>query len=109
MSDRDVSDHPSGQAGYGPNDEKPYSQSDYHHPAAGWGAAMSVMKVLTREREAGRGTRAMFKMNHPTTGFDCPGDVLDPVLTEVESDAGIVRPCLRVRIAPLADADQPPR
>ncbi|MGZ6583168.1 MAG: FdhF/YdeP family oxidoreductase [Solirubrobacteraceae bacterium] len=63
-----------GQFGYGRGDDKPWSQSDYHHPAAGWGAAMSVGKVLAREHEPISGTLAMFKMNQPHRGgFDCPG------------------------------------
>jgi molybdopterin-dependent oxidoreductase alpha subunit len=45
----------------------------YHHPAAGWGAAVSVTKFLAREREPFDGTRAIMKMNHEDGGFDCPG------------------------------------
>ncbi|TQF06341.1 FdhF/YdeP family oxidoreductase [Kitasatospora acidiphila] len=45
----------------------------YHHPAAGWGAAKSVTKVLLRERELVDGPRAVMKMNHENSGFDCPG------------------------------------
>ncbi|AKU18898.1 FdhF/YdeP family oxidoreductase [Luteipulveratus mongoliensis] len=45
----------------------------YRHPAAGWGAAMSVGKVLLREREPLLGPKAIFKMNHENGGFDCPG------------------------------------
>ncbi|MBV2357154.1 formate dehydrogenase, partial [Streptomyces sp. J2-1] len=44
----------------------------YHHPAAGWGAAMSVSRFLLRER-AVDGPRAILKMNHENGGFDCPG------------------------------------
>ncbi|SIS19381.1 FdhF/YdeP family oxidoreductase [Williamsia sterculiae] len=61
------------QGGYGPVTDKPWSQHDYHHPAAGWGAAMSVGHVLLREHELLRGSTAMLKMNHPVKGFDCPG------------------------------------
>lgn len=61
------------QGGYGPQDTKSFAQRNYHHPAAGWGAATSVMKVLAREREPVKGTWAMLRMNHPTKGFDCPG------------------------------------
>ncbi|WP_207891353.1 FdhF/YdeP family oxidoreductase [Nocardioides jejuensis] len=61
------------QGGYGPLTTKKWSQKDYHHPAAGWGASMSVMNVLTREREMIRGTRAIFKMNQEEVGYDCPG------------------------------------
>ena len=43
----------------------------YHHPAAGWGAARSVARVLARELVDG--PRAMLRMNHEDKGFDCPG------------------------------------
>lgn len=45
----------------------------YHHPAAGWGAAKSVTRVLMRERTLVDGPRAIMRMNHERTGFDCPG------------------------------------
>ena len=45
----------------------------YHHPAAGWGAAKSVTRFLLRERELVDGPRAIMKMNHENSGFDCPG------------------------------------
>ncbi|MFG2500867.1 FdhF/YdeP family oxidoreductase [Streptomyces sp. NPDC048441] len=45
----------------------------YHHPAAGWGAAKSVTRFLLRERELVDGPRAIMKMNHEKSGFDCPG------------------------------------
>ncbi|MFI6937724.1 FdhF/YdeP family oxidoreductase [Streptomyces sp. NPDC050418] len=45
----------------------------YHHPAAGWGAAKSVTRFLLREREPVDGPRAIMKMNHERSGFDCPG------------------------------------
>ena len=48
-------------------------QEDYHHPAAGWGAARSVAKVLAQSRELVAGTRAIQLMNHENGGFDCPG------------------------------------
>jgi molybdopterin-dependent oxidoreductase alpha subunit len=50
-----------------------YSRHDYHHPAAGWGAARSVAHVLERAGEPLEGFRAMFVMNHQDGGFDCPG------------------------------------
>ncbi|MFF3946336.1 FdhF/YdeP family oxidoreductase [Streptomyces sp. NPDC001902] len=59
--------------GEGPADDKRPSQHDYHHPAAGWGAAKSVTRVLLRERALVDGPRAIFKMNHENGGFDCPG------------------------------------
>ena len=61
------------QGGFGPLTDGKWSQKDYHHPAAGWGASISVMKVLGRERELIRGSKAMFTMNHANTGYDCPG------------------------------------
>ncbi|MDT0462114.1 FdhF/YdeP family oxidoreductase [Streptomyces gibsoniae] len=45
----------------------------YHHPAAGWGAAKSVTRVLMRERALVDGPRAIMRMNHENDGFDCPG------------------------------------
>lgn len=59
--------------GEGPAADKRPSQHDYHHPAAGWGAAKSVTRVLLRERALVDGPRAIFKMNHENGGFDCPG------------------------------------
>ncbi|GAA1468022.1 FdhF/YdeP family oxidoreductase [Nocardiopsis exhalans] len=55
------------------SDDRKWSQHDYHHPAAGWGAAASVMRVLAGEREAIDGPRAIMRMNHENGGFDCPG------------------------------------
>ncbi|MFG3170669.1 FdhF/YdeP family oxidoreductase [Streptomyces sp. NPDC048200] len=45
----------------------------YHHPAAGWGAAKSVTRVLVGEKALVDGPRAIMRMNHERTGFDCPG------------------------------------
>lgn len=45
----------------------------YRHPAAGWGAAKSVGRFLVRERALVDGPRAIMRMNHENTGFDCPG------------------------------------
>ncbi|MFE0630026.1 FdhF/YdeP family oxidoreductase [Streptomyces sp. NPDC058864] len=59
--------------GEGPADDKRPSQHGYHHPAAGWGAAKSVTRVLLREHALVDGPRAIFKMNHENGGFDCPG------------------------------------
>lgn len=50
-----------------------FSQKDYHHPAAAWGAALSVGKVLLDQGAVVDGVRAIFKMNHENGGFDCPG------------------------------------
>jgi molybdopterin-dependent oxidoreductase alpha subunit len=59
--------------GFGPNHAGAFSQEDYYHPAAGWGAAISVSKVLMNQGELIDGTRAVFKMNHENGGYDCPG------------------------------------
>ncbi|MFJ8006791.1 FdhF/YdeP family oxidoreductase [Streptomyces fagopyri] len=59
--------------GMGPTTDKKPSQVHYHHPAAGWGAAKSVTHVLMKERALVDGPRAIFRMNHENTGFDCPG------------------------------------
>ena len=59
--------------GRGPNAGGEFFQQDYHHPAAGWGAARSVAKVLGQSRELVAGTRAIQLMNHETGGFDRPG------------------------------------
>ncbi|GAB4058289.1 FdhF/YdeP family oxidoreductase [Catellatospora paridis] len=50
-----------------------YSRHEYHHPAAGWGAARSVGKVLLGSPEPVEGIRALWVMNHEDGGFDCPG------------------------------------
>ena len=60
-------------AGRGPNAGGEFSQADYHHPAAGWGAARSVAKVLAQSGEVFAGSRAIQVMNHENGGFDCPG------------------------------------
>ncbi|MFD8596645.1 FdhF/YdeP family oxidoreductase [Kitasatospora sp. NPDC059646] len=49
------------------------SAAPYRHPAAGWGAAKSVARVLARTGEWVDGPRAVLKMNHEDGGFDCPG------------------------------------
>jgi molybdopterin-dependent oxidoreductase alpha subunit len=59
--------------GRGPNRGGEFSQEDDEAPAAGWGAAISVTKVLGRTRELVRGPHAILKMNHENGGFDCPG------------------------------------
>jgi molybdopterin-dependent oxidoreductase alpha subunit len=60
-------------AGRGPASSGEVSQRDYHHPTAGWGAALSVAKVLARTREPFEGPRSLLTMNHEKSGFDCPG------------------------------------
>jgi len=59
--------------GRGPVEDGEYSRHDYDHPAAGWGAARSVAKVLERAGEPLEGFRALLLMNHEHGGFDCPG------------------------------------
>jgi molybdopterin-dependent oxidoreductase alpha subunit len=59
--------------GRGPASEGPFSQHDYHHPAAGWGAAVSVARVAAGTHEPVEAVRAIFRMNHENGGFDCPG------------------------------------
>ncbi len=61
------------QAGFGPAAGGAPSQKDYTHPAAGWGAAMSVTEVLLKQNQLFEGARVVFKMNHENGGYDCPG------------------------------------
>lgn len=49
------------------------SQKDYQHPAAAWGAAFSVGRILVEQGSVIDGIRAIFQMNHENGGFDCPG------------------------------------
>ncbi|MEU0398842.1 FdhF/YdeP family oxidoreductase [Streptomyces sp. NPDC006197] len=58
----------------GPEPEGEPAFRPYHHPAAGWGAAKSVTRFMAREGALPMdGPRAIMKMNHENTGFDCPG------------------------------------
>ncbi|MCX4917778.1 FdhF/YdeP family oxidoreductase [Streptomyces sp. NBC_00687] len=57
----------------GPTPEGEPEFHTYHHPAAGWGAAKSVTRVLVGEKALVDGPRAIMRMNHERTGFDCPG------------------------------------
>src|SRR6202795_2649257 len=59
--------------GRGPIPDGHYARHEYHHPAAGWGAARSVADVLRRAGEPLEGFRALFVMNQHDGGFDCPG------------------------------------
>src|SRR5258705_5831755 len=59
--------------GRGPAPTGDHERHVYDHPAAGWGAARSVGKVLERAGEPLEGFRALFVMNHEDGGFDCPG------------------------------------
>ena len=69
----DGSDQMQPAVGFGPNADGAFSQEDYYHPAAAWGAAISVSKVLLKQHELLEGPRVVFKMNHENGGFDCPG------------------------------------
>jgi molybdopterin-dependent oxidoreductase alpha subunit len=59
--------------GRGPRPTGEFSRHDYHHPAAGWGAARSVAAVMEKAGEPVDGVRALFQMNQEDGGFDCPG------------------------------------
>ena len=59
--------------GRGPAAGDDFSRHEYHHPAAGWGAARSVGRVLVQAPEPVEGIRALVMMNHEDGGFDCPG------------------------------------
>lgn len=59
--------------GCGPGQGRRPRQKDDRHPSAGWGAAMSVGKVLLRSRQVMSGSKSMLTMNHENGGFDCPG------------------------------------
>jgi molybdopterin-dependent oxidoreductase alpha subunit len=59
--------------GRGPTPTGEYSRHPYDDPAAGWGAARSVGRVLERAGEPLHGFRAIFLMNQENGGFDCPG------------------------------------
>jgi hypothetical protein len=59
--------------GRGPAPEGGFSRHEYDHPAAGWGSAMSVSRVLEKAGEPIDGFHAIFVMNHEDGGFDCPG------------------------------------
>ncbi len=56
-----------------PSHQRHYSQQDYHHPAAAWGAAFSVGRILLEQGTIIDGVKSIFKMNHENGGFDCPG------------------------------------
>jgi hypothetical protein len=59
--------------GRGPVPDEGFSRHEYHHPAAGWGAARSVGHVLETRGTPVEGVRALFVMNQEDGGFDCPG------------------------------------
>ncbi|MFD8781141.1 FdhF/YdeP family oxidoreductase [Kitasatospora sp. NPDC059599] len=64
---------PAREPDIGPSPAAPPRFAPYHHPAAGWGAARSVTRFLAREGAYVDGPRAVMRMNHENTGFDCPG------------------------------------
>ncbi len=45
---------------------------NYTHPAAGWGALLSVARNLTQQGIIKKGAITLLNINQPT-GFDCPG------------------------------------
>ncbi|MFG3268545.1 FdhF/YdeP family oxidoreductase [Streptomyces bobili] len=67
----DDQEQPEPRVGPVPAEEPRFSP--YHHPAAGWGAAKSVTRVLVSEGALVDGPRAIMRMNHENKGFDCPG------------------------------------
>src|SRR6201993_3190262 len=72
--DRMLGSVPGAQAlGRGPAPDGKFSRHEYHHPAAGWGAARSVGEVLEERHTPVEGVRALFVMNQEDGGFDCPG------------------------------------
>src|SRR5579863_1651435 len=72
--DRMLGSGPGVQAlGRGPAPDGKFSRHDDHHPAAGWGAARSVGRVLEERGTPVEGVRALLVMNHQDGGFDCPG------------------------------------
>ena len=73
MSHPTEESQPEPAKGFGPNAGGKFSQEAYHHPVAGWGAAVSVTRVLLKQGELIDGARVVFKMNHEDGGFDCPG------------------------------------
>ncbi|MGO4202994.1 FdhF/YdeP family oxidoreductase [Rhodococcus sp. TAF43] len=68
-SENEKTDPTAGSSG----ESAPFRFRPYHHPAAGWGAAKSVGRVLAREGEFLDGPRGIMRMNHEGRGFDCPG------------------------------------
>ncbi len=60
-------------AGCGPATTGAPTHRDYHHPTAGWGAALNVGKILLRQHALRESPRLMLRMNHEGVGFDCPG------------------------------------
>lgn len=59
--------------GCGPATNRAPEQKGYHHPAAGWGAALNVGKILVHQRAMREAPGILFNMNKAKKGFDCPG------------------------------------
>ncbi|ASG67165.1 formate dehydrogenase subunit alpha [Francisella halioticida] len=49
------------------------SHKDYKGATGSWGASFSVGNTILKAREPVNAVKAIFKMNHGTKGFDCPG------------------------------------
>ncbi|HYI24151.1 MAG TPA: FdhF/YdeP family oxidoreductase [Thermomicrobiales bacterium] len=60
-------------AGCGPATHQAPGHRDYHHPAAGWGATISVAETILHQRAMREAPGIMFRMNHHVQGWDCPG------------------------------------
>jgi molybdopterin-dependent oxidoreductase alpha subunit len=60
-------------SGCGPATDAAPSRRPYHHPAAGWGAAISVAKTLFHQHAMREAPGIIFRMNQENDGFDCPG------------------------------------
>src|SRR5258708_23139400 len=58
--------------GRGPNAGAEFSQEDYHHPAAGWGAARTGGKVLAQSRGLVARAPATPRMNPANSRLGCP-------------------------------------
>ena len=50
--------------GCGPNRDRAYTQEPYTDPAVGWGAALTVGRVLVEQGEPLEGVGAIARMNH---------------------------------------------
>ncbi|MGW6281315.1 FdhF/YdeP family oxidoreductase [Kribbella sp. NPDC055071] len=59
--------------GSGPVPDGKHSRREYDHPAAGWGAARSVGRIIERAPEPVNAMHAILVMNQENGGFDCPG------------------------------------
>jgi molybdopterin-dependent oxidoreductase alpha subunit len=59
--------------GCGPATHQAPGHRDYRHPAAGWGATISVAETILHQRAMRDAPGIMFRMNHHLQGWDCPG------------------------------------